>query len=161
MSDHNRYPRILLAATLALGVGAAWAGWHHSGTPQGIAPLLDDDAIAALQLSPAQHSALQRVRSQSGQAIETVRTELGALRQRLDAELANNDPDLRKVFEQGTAARREAIFASIDQARDLRLSFYDTLSPAQKRQVAERISQRLNRFDRMRSFIGRLLLNHA
>ena len=161
MSDNKHFPRIILAGVLALGVGAAWAGWHNATDTQGIAPLLDDDAVAALQLNPAQQAALQQVRSQSGLVLQTVRSELGGLRQRLDDELSKDTPDLRQIFEQGTAERRQLIFASIDQARELRLSFYDSLSPAQKRLVAERIGQRLSRIDRLRTVLGRLLLNQS
>lgn len=162
MSDKKSLKRTLTAGLLVgvLGVGAAWAGLN-GGELRGIAPLLDDDAIAALQLNPVQMALLQQVRARSGLVLDTVQTEMRVLRQRLDTELAAEEPDLRQVFEQGTEARREAIFAAIDQARELRLDLYDTLSPEQKRLVAGQLKKRLSRFDRMRSLLGRLLLNQA
>ena len=163
MSEKKRFHRILIVGGLAgaLAVGGAWAGLNTGSETRGIAPLLDDDAIAALQLNPVQLALLQQVRARSGVVLDTVQTEMRLLRQRLDTELAADEPDLRQVFEQGTEARRETIFAAIDQARELRLDLYDTLSPEQKRQVAGHIERRLSRFDRMRSLFGRLLLNQA
>ena len=150
-----------LAAVLALGVGGAWAGLNVTDPTRGIAPLLDDEAIAALKLSPTQQVKLQQVRTRSGVVLDTVQAEMRVLRQRLDSELASDEPDLRQVFEQGVEARRQTVFAAIDQARELRLDLYDSLSAEQKRQVAGHIETRLKRFDRMRSLFGRLLLNKA
>jgi len=162
MSDKKtRFPRILLASVLALSVGATWAGINNANSNRGVMPLLDNDTVAALQLTPAQQQGLNQLRRESGLVAETVRRELGGLRQRLDSELGNPEPNLRRVFEQGTEARRQAIFGAIDQARESRLGFYDTLSPAQKRVVATRMEQRLQRFDRMRSMFGRMLLNQS
>lgn len=166
MTSSKRPPRLLLVATLATGVGLGGvaAGFDQSDQADqalAVTPLLDEDAIAELQLDPRQFAELARVQSQSGRVVETVRDELAELRGRLDQELASDEPNLRLVFEQGVDERRQAIIDAIDEARELRLGFYDTLNPAQKRQVAERIEQRLRRFDRMRSVIGRLLLNQS
>lgn len=161
MNDNKPFPRILLAGVLAVGVGAAWAGLNTMNEGRGIVPLLDDEAVAELHLNPVQMALLRQVRAQSGLVVDTVQAEMRMLRQRLDSELASDDPNLREVFEQGTEARRQVIFAAIDQARERRLELYDTLSPEQKRQVAGHIEKRLSRFDRMRSLFGRLLLNQA
>ena len=163
MSEKKHVHRILVVVGLAggLAVGGAWAGLNTFNEARGIAPLLDDDAIAALQLNPVQMALLQQVRARSGLVLDTVQAEMRVLRHRLDTELAADEPDLRQVFEQGTEARRETIWAAIDQARELRLDLYDTLSPEQKRLVAGQLEKRLSRFDRMRSLLGRLLLNQA
>lgn len=162
MNDNRRFTHTLLAGVLALGVaGAAWAGLNTLGEARGVAPLLDDEAVAELQLNPVQMALLREVRAQSGLVTDTVQAEMRVLRQRLDQELASDEPNLREVFEQGTEARRQTVLAAIDQARDLRLELYDTLSPQQKRLVAGHIEKRLSRFDRMRTLLGRLLLNQA
>ena len=165
MNDKKRFPRIFLAGVLAVGVaggvGAAWAGLNTLGEGRGIAPLLDDEAVAELHLNPVQMALMRQARAQSGLVADTVQAEMRMLRQRLDNALASDEPDLRTVFEKGMDTRRQTVLAAIDQTRELRLALYDSLSAEQKRLVAGHIEKRLSRFDRMRSLIGRLLLNQA
>lgn len=161
MKHVHGIPRWLLVAILAMGAGIGGALAKQPDRAATAHPLLDQEAVAALRLDANQYAALVRVQARTGLVIETVRGELAELRGRLDQELANGEPDLRRALEQGVHERRQAITDAIDKVRDLFLRFYDSLNRTQKRQVAERIEQRLRRFDRLRTVVGHLLLNQS
>lgn len=161
MNIKTALKRSLLATLLTVGVGAAWAGWSDAADPAPLTPMLDQDMIAELQLTPSQQAALQQIRLQSAITLQTLRSEFGGLRDRLDNELMNPQPDLRSVFGIGVQERRQSVFAALDLAREQRLDFYESLDPQQQQQIAEQLRQKLKRFDRLRSVLGHLLLNQG
>lgn len=111
----------------------------------------------AVDLTPTQEQnwielSKERI-STRGDALERLR----AVRELLDDELAQSEPDLARVAGE-LEAGIDQIIAELRSLRDASLRFYDDLDNEQKRQFAEAMQQRLERLDRARFLISRLLL---
>ncbi len=149
---------LFAAAILAAIIGTAATGKacgprheRHAGMHQRLLEEITED----LELTDAQQASLEALRSES----EELRSEGGGERQAVhDAirtELETEEPDLRKIVEltrvkidEGSSLRQELIEAH--------LSFYETLTPEQKRQVAAKMSEHMERMEKMRGgFKGR------
>ena len=142
---------VTIAATvLALGTigtvaaqkrGYDCGGGAGSGHRVGFNPA----AVEQLGLSEQEMAKFEELRDKAMDMRGGMRASFAPVREAFQTQRNSDDPDLRAVVQQARAAM-EARHAERQALIDEGLAFYDTLSPEQKRQVMDMLSNRFDRF---------------
>lgn len=153
--------KILTAGVLAFGLAlgttiATGDALSHRIGPMASASLLSNESIARMKFTPAQQAtwdALTRIRAESQQEAAQ---RLREVRKLLEVELQKPEPNLEAVDAEMEQAM-DQIRGTTRTNRTAYLAFYAELSPYQKQIVAEDLTSKLERLDRVRGFLGRVL----
>ncbi|MCP5159721.1 MAG: hypothetical protein H6974_08815 [Gammaproteobacteria bacterium] len=150
----SHWRSVAFAVALTLGIGVAGATSVSSQRPR--FGLMSASTKSALQLDAQQTAILDRIQAQAAANQQFAGKQLAAIRTLFDQELAQAEPDLRKVVTEARL-RFEQLHAQVRDNLDQRLAFYDQLTAEQKQLIRVELQQRLERFDRLRQLALNLL----
>ncbi len=143
---------LFTAAILAAIVGAAATGKacgpRHDG-PGERHSMLFEEITEDLELTEVQQKHLTTLREEERALRSEGAEERSAVHDAIRAELESEEPDLRKIVEL-TRSKLEEKSTLRQEMIDAQLGFYETLTPVQKKQVAENMLAHLERMDAKR-----------